>query len=149
MVLIADQFKLSNTLEAIQKYEAEEQNYRKKLLSAEFAEELRKENKFLRHNPTVKGTIVLRLRWPSITPCTVSEFENIVKDVFPELFHYVHLLKVESGSVVMTMCAPQHVTATLVVMAKRRTYLKDIGVTWLTIGDERIIEVIQLYVSHR
>ena len=40
LVAIVDRFKLSDALTAIKVYEVEEKNYRKKLLSATFAQEL-------------------------------------------------------------------------------------------------------------
>ena len=137
---IANEFKLNDALDVIKAYEFEEENYRKKLSGYQFAKELQEESEFLSHHPTTKGTIVLRLNWSSVNPLTVSEFEKIIKEVFSELTCYIHLLKVEPGSIIVTMCAPEQVTGALIALANNKlAYLKGIGVAWLTIGDNIII----------
>ena len=134
---IAEKFNLEGGYKVIQKYEEAKENYRRLLTSSALAEELRKESKF---PPNIKGTIILRLKWSSVKQLTVSEFENIIKEVFSELTCYIHLLKVEPGSIIVTMCAPERVVGALIALAKKRiAYLKDIGVTWLVIGDDTII----------
>ena len=144
LVDIANEFKLNDALNVIQVYEFEEENYRKKLSGYQFATELQKENEYLSHHPTTKGTIVLRLRWSSVNPLTVSEFEKIIKEVFSDFYCYIHVLKVELGSIIVTMCVPERVIGALTALAKKRiAYLKDIGVTWLTIGDVIIINDIE------
>ena len=140
LVDIANEFKLNDALDVIKAYEIEEEKYRKKLSGYQFAKELQEESKFLSHHPTTKGTIVLRLNWSSVNPLTVSEFEKIIKEVFSELTCYIHLLKVEPGSIIVTMCAPEQMVGALIALARKRiAYLKDIGVTWLVIGDDTII----------
>ena len=142
LVAIVDHFKLSDALTAIKAYETEEQIYRKKLLSSTFAQELRKEAESIGRNPTVKNTITLHLNWSSPQSFTIKEFENIVKDVFSDLFQYIHIIKVEVGSVIVTMYAPDFVMRALIVMAKTKLqYLFDIGITLLQIGDEIILDL--------
>ena len=141
---IANEFKLDDVVDVIIAYEFEEKNYRKKLSGYQFAKELQEESEFLSHHPTTKGTIVLRLNWSSVNPLTVSEFEKIIKEVFSDFFRYIHLLKVEPGSIIVTMCAPEQVVGALTALAKKRVaYLTDVGVTWLTIGDVIIINDIE------
>ena len=142
LVAIVDHFKLSDALTAIKAYETEEQIYRKKLLSSTFAQELHKEAESIGRNPTVKNTITLHLNWSSPQSFTIKEFENIVKDVFSDLFQYIHIIKVEVGSVIVTMYAPDFVMRALIVMAKTKLqYLFDIGITLLQIGDEIILDL--------
>ena len=137
LVAIVDRFKLSDALTAIKAYEVEEQNYRKKLLSTTFAQELQKEVELTGRNPNLKSTITLHLNWSSPESFTVKEFEKIVKDVFSDLSQYIHIIKVEAGSIIVTMCAPELVIEALTAMAKTRLpYLFDIGVILLKIGDE-------------
>ena len=138
---LAQKFNLQDSEKIIQDYEIAKENYRRLLISSSFADELRKESQFLSNT---KGIIVLRLKWPSVKSLTVFEFENIIKEVFSELYCYIHLLKVEPGSIIATMSAPERVTGALIALAKRSiTYLRDIGVTWLTIGDTLIINDIE------
>ena len=141
LVAIVDHFKLSDALTAIKVYEVEEQNYRKKLLSTTFAKELQKEVELTGRNPTLKSTITLHLNWSSPESFTVKEFEKIVKDVFSDLSQYIHIIKVEAGSIIVTMFAPESVMGTLTAVAKTRVpYLIDIGVILLQIGDEIILD---------
>ena len=141
LVAIVDRFKLSDALTAIKTYEVEEQNYRKKLLSTRFAQELQKEVELTGRNPTVKSTITLHLNWSSPENFTVKEFEKIVKDVFSDLSQYIHVIKVEAGSIIVTMCAPELVIEALTAMAKTRLpYLFDIGVILLQFGDKVILD---------
>ena len=141
LVAIVDRFKLSDALMLIRAYEVEEQNYRKKLLSTTFAEELQKEIELTGRNPNLKSTITLHLNWSSPENFTVKEFEKIVKDVFSDLSQYIHIIKVEAGSIIVTMCAPESIIEALIVMAKTRLpYLLDIGVILLQIGDEVILD---------
>ena len=142
LIAIVDHFKLSDALTAIKAYETEEQLYRKKLLSSTFAQDLRKEAELSGRNFTVKNTIILHLNWSSPQSFTIKEFENIVKDVFSDLFQYIHIIKVEAGSIIVTMYAPELVMRALIVMAKTKLqYLFDIGITLLQIGDEIILEL--------
>ena len=144
LVDIANGFKLIDALDVIHTYEMEEENYRKKLSGYKFAEELKEENEFLSHNPTTKSTIILRLKWSSANSLRVSEFESTIKDVFSELYAYIHILKVESGSIIVTMYAPERVVGALIALAKNKVmYLKNIGATWFTIGDVVIINEIE------
>ena len=141
LVAIVDCFKLSDALTAIKTYEVEEQIYRKRLLSTTFAQELQKEVELTGRNPTLKRTITLHLNWSSPENFTVKEFEKIVKDVFSDLSKYIHIIKVEAGSIIVTMCAPELVIEALSIMSKTRLpYLFDIGVIMLQIGDEIILD---------
>ena len=142
LLRIAEKFNIANAFKVIQAYEVEEENYRRILNSSKLAEELRRETKQLSCHPsTAQNTIILKLRWslPLETP-TISDFESVIKEVFFELFSYIHLLKVEPGSIIVTMCAPEQMAGALTALAKKRiVYLKDSGVTWLVIGDDTII----------
>ena len=141
LVAIVDRFKLSDALTAIKAYEFEEEIYRKKLLSTTFAQELQKEVELTGHNPTVKCTVTLHLNWSSPESFTVKEFEKIVKDVFSDLSQYIHIIKVEAGSIIVSMFAPESVMGALSVMSKTRLlHLLDIGVILLQIGDEVILD---------
>lgn len=141
LLRIAEKFNLVDGLKVIQSYEAEEENYRKILASSTLAEELKKENELLNCNSSTASTIILKLRWQSVKPLTVSEFEAIIKEVFSELYCFVHLLKVESGSIVVTMCAPEQVIAVLIKLAEMKTtYLKEKGVQYLAIADNIVIK---------
>ena len=141
---IAKNFKL-DAYEVIQEYEAEEENYRKLLSSSTLASELQKENELLHQNLSHTKRIILKLQQWSRPPApTVDEFREIIDEVFFDLGDLLHLLKVEPGSIIVTMIAPERVTGTLIALAKRKiAYLKDIGVTWLTIGDTLIINDIE------
>ena len=141
LVAIVDRFKLSDALTAIEAYEVEEQIYRKKLMSAAFAQELQEEIKLSGYTPTVKCTITLHLNWSSPESFTIKEFEKIVKDVFSDLSQYIHIIKVEAGSIIVIMCAPESVIGALSAMAKSSLlYLLDTGVIFLQIGDEIILD---------
>ncbi|XP_019852755.1 PREDICTED: uncharacterized protein LOC109582480 [Amphimedon queenslandica] len=138
---LAQKFSLPGGDEIIQEYEFAKENYRRLLTSSSFADKLRKESQF---PSNAKGIIILWLRLPSVKSLTVFEFENIIKKVFSELYCYIHLLKVEPGSIVATLCGPERVTGELIALAKKSiAYLRDIGVTWLTIGDTLIINDIE------
>ena len=138
---IAGHFTLSDVLTAIKEYEFEEKIYRKKLLSSTFAQELKKEVELTGRNPTLKNTITLRLNWASPESFTVKEFEKIVKDVFSDLSRYFYIIKVEAGSIIVTMCAPESEMGKLVVLAKTKLqYLLKIGAILLKIGDEVILD---------
>ena len=63
-MLIVCYFKFSDAETAIQAYETEEQNYRKKL-STTFAQEIQKEVELIGHNPTIEHYIDLKLKWSS------------------------------------------------------------------------------------
>ncbi|XP_019852753.1 PREDICTED: uncharacterized protein LOC109582478 [Amphimedon queenslandica] len=135
---LAKRFNLQDGERIIQEYEFAKENYRRLLTSSSFADELRKESQF---PSNAKGIIVLKLKWPSVKSLTVLEFENIIKEVFSELYCYMHLLKVEPGSIIATLCAPEKVTGALVALAKRSiVYLNDIRVTWLKIGETSVID---------
>ena len=138
---IVDYFKLSDALTAIQQYETAEQNYRKKLLSASFAKELKKEAELLIRNPTPECTIALKLKWSSNNDLTVKEFERVVKNLFLEYSQYIHIYNVGTGCIFVTMCAPRVLMGALVKMAKTRlSYLYDNGVILLQIGDKVILD---------
>ena len=141
IIFMTNHFKLSNALIAIQMYDYKEQNYRKKLLSTTFAEELKEEAKLIGRNPIPDCTIALKLKWPSIENCTVKEFEKIIKNLFLDYSQYIHLFKVDDGGCIfVTMCAPKPLMAALVKIAKTKLpYLLDIGVILLQIGDEVIL----------
>lgn len=141
LILIVDYFKLSDALTTIQQYETDEQNYRKKLLSASFAKELKKEAELLSRSPTQGCTIALKLKWSSNNNFTVKEFERVVKNLFLEYSQYIHIYNVGTGCIFVTMCAPRVLMGALVKMAKTRlSYLYDIGVILLQIGDEVILD---------
>ena len=141
LVLIVDYFKLSDARTAIQQYEADEQNYRKKLLSTSFAKELKKEAELLNRNPTPECTIALKLKWSSTNNFTVKEFERVVKNLFLEYSQYIHIYNVGTGCIFVTMCAPKVLMGALAKMAKTRLlYLHNTGVILLQIGDEVILD---------
>ena len=141
LVLIADHFKLPAALKAIREYDIDEQNYRKKLLSSTFAQELQMEAELIGRNPTPESTITLKLNWSSNDSLTVKEFEKIVRTLFSDYFLYIHICKVDEGCIFVTMCTPKPLMAALVKMAKTRLpYLLDIGVILLQIGDEVILD---------
>ena len=145
LLRIAEKFNLADGFKVIEDYETEEENYRKLLSSSTLASELQKENELLRQNLVHTKTIVLKLqRWPRPPAPTVVEFLEIIKDVFADLGDVIHLLKVEAGSIIATMCAPERAIGALIVLAKMKiAYLKDIGVTWLVIGGIIIISDIE------
>ena len=145
LLRIAEKFNLPDAFKVIQQYEAEEDNYRKLLSSSTLASELQRENELLHQNFSRTKKIVLRLqRWARPPAPTVAEFQEIIKDVFADLGDLLHLLKVEPGSIIVTMIAPERVIGALIALAKRSiAYLRDIGVTWLTIGDTLIINDIE------
>ena len=70
-MLIVRYFKFSDAETAIQAYETEEQNYRKKLLSTTFAQEIQKKVGLIGHNPTTEHYIDLKLKWSSNDSVTV------------------------------------------------------------------------------
>ena len=137
---IVSHFKLSDALTAIQEYEVEKDNYRKKLLSATFTQELKKEAELIGRNPTPECTITLKLNWTKSEHSTVKEFERVIKNLFLNYSKYIHVYKVSEGCIFVTMCAPKPLMGALVKMAKTRLpYLLDIGVILLQIGDEVIL----------
>ena len=141
LVRIISHFKLTSALTAIQEYEIEKESYRKKLLSATFAQELMKEAELIGRNPTSDCTIALKLKWARDEPSTVKEFEIEIKNLFLDYSQYIHLYKVDEGCVFVTMCAPKPLMGALVKMTKTRIpYLLDIGVILLQIGDEVILD---------
>ena len=141
LIIISQHFNLTDALIAIQEYEVEEQNYRKRLLSATFAQELKKEAELLSRNPTPECTISLKVKWSSTNHFTVKEFEKIVKNLCLDYSQYIHLCEVVEGCIFATMCAPKPLMGALVTMAKTRLpYLLDIGVILLQIGDEVILD---------
>ena len=140
-MLLADYFKLPNALKAIQAYEVEEQNYRKKLLSAEFTRQLKAETKLIGCNPSPECTITLKLKWSRATSTTVKEFELIIQNLFFDNSQYIHLCEAVEGCILATLCAPKPLMESLVKMAKTRLlYLLNIGVILLQIGDEIILD---------
>ena len=141
LVAIVDHFKLSDALTAITAYEIEEQIYRKKLLSSTFAQELKKEVELTGRDSTLKNTITLHLNWSSPESFTVREFEKIVRDVFSDLSRYFYIIKVEAGSIIVTMCVPESEIEKLIVLAKTKLqYLLNIGAIFLKIGNEVILD---------
>ena len=139
--LIADHFKLSDALGVIQDYKIHEQNYRKKLMSATFAKELKEEVELLSRNLIPECTITLKLKWSRAKPSTVKEFEIVINNVFLDYSQYIHIYEVAEGCVIVTMHAPKPLMGALVKMAKiRLSYLLDIGVILLQIGDEVILD---------
>ena len=121
LLRIAEKFKIADGFKVIQAYEAEEDNYRRILTSSTLAEELRRETEQLRCHPsTAKSTIILKLRWSPVETPTVSDFECVIKEVFFELYSYIHVLKVEPGSIIVTMCAPEQVVGALTALAKKK-----------------------------
>ena len=141
LIHIVDHFKLSDALIAIQQYQTDEQNYRKKLLSATFAKELENEAELLIRNPTPECTIALKLKWSSNDNFTVKEFERVVKNLFLEYSQYIHICNVGTGCIFVSMCAPKVLMENLVKMAKTRLpYLHNAGVILLQIGDIVILE---------
>ena len=145
LLRISEKFNLLDGFKVIQEYEGEEENYRKLLSSSTLASELQRENELLHKNLSRTKRIVLRLqRWSRPPAPTVAEFREVIKNVFADLGDLLHLLEVKEGSIIATLIAPERVTGALIALAKRSiTYLKDIGVTWLTIGDTLIINDIE------
>ena len=141
LMLIADHFRLSDAIRAIRVYEFHKQNYRKKLLSTAFAQELKREVELMNRHPTQECTIFLKLKWSRAKRSTVKEFEIVVKNVFLDYSQYIHLRKVDEGCIFVTMCAPIALIGALVKVAKTRlSYLLDIGVIMLQIGNEIILD---------
>ena len=141
LMLIANHFKLSDAIRAIQAYEFEQQNYRRKLLSTAFAQELKREVELMNRHPTQECIIFVKLKWSRAEHSTVKEFEIVVKNVFLDYSQYIHLCKVDEGCIFVTMCAPTPLLSALVKVAKTRlSYLLDIGVIMLQIGDEIILD---------
>ena len=141
LILIGNHFKLSDTIEAIHAYELEEQSYRKKLLSSAFAQDLMREAKIMDRHPTPDCTISLKLKSSRANYLTVKEFEIVVNNVFLDCSPYIHVCKVGEGCIFVTMCAPKPLMEVIVKMAKTRlSYLHDIGVILLQIGDEIILD---------
>ena len=141
LLYITDHFKLNDALAAIQLYELEKQNYREKLLSTTFAQELKREVELLGHNPTPECTITLKLKWSRAKPYTVKEFEIVINNVFLDYSRYIHLYEVAEGCIFVTMYAPKPLMGALVKIAKTRLlYLLDIGAILLQIGDEVILD---------
>ena len=140
--LIVDHFKLSDAaLTAIEAYEIEEQNYRKKLLSAKFAEELNSKAKLLGCDSIPECTIALKLKWSSTNCFTVKEFDKIIKNLFSHFSKYICICTVDEGCILVTMCAPKPLMGALVKMGKTRLpYLLGIGAILLQIGDEIILD---------
>ena len=94
LVEIVSHFKLTNALKAIQEYEIEKENYRKKLLSATFAQELKKEVELIGRNPTSDCTIALKLDWARDEPSTVKEFEREIKILFLDYSQYIQIFDI-------------------------------------------------------
>ena len=135
---VAENFKLVEAQEFIQAYREQEENYRKKLNDFAFAAELQKENDLLKHQKR-ESNIILKLKRPQ--PPTISEFEKVLKEVFHKLYEYIHIRKVDPGSIIVKMWAPERVIKALIKMAKdKETYLRDFGATKLTIGETIIFD---------
>ena len=135
---IAENFKLDEAQELIQAYREQEEKYRKRLNDSAFAAELQKENDLLKHQKR-ESNIILKLRRPQ--PPTISEFENVLIEVFHKLYEYIHICKVDPGSIIVRMWAPEQVIKALITMAKdKETYLRDFGATKLTIGETIIFD---------
>ncbi|XP_019859154.1 PREDICTED: uncharacterized protein LOC109587358 [Amphimedon queenslandica] len=145
LLRIAEKFNLPDGFKVIQEYKAEEENYRKLMSSSTLASILQEQHELLHQNLSRTKKIILKLqRWARPPSPTVAEFHEVVKDVFADLGDLIHLLEVRPGSIIVTMIAPERVTGALIALAKRSVgYLKDIGVTWLTIGDTLIINDIE------
>ena len=140
---IAEKFKLPECFKLIQTYEIEKENYRRKFENSALAKELQKENENF-NSSSYQCTIVLRLRWSQVRPLTVLEFKEIIKAVFHNLGDFIHLLKVEPGSIIVTMCAPNEVQQSLIAQAEEKIkFLRGIGVNKLTIGSTVIIDSIE------
>ena len=141
LIVIDNHFKLSGTIEAIQAYELEEQSYRKKLLSTTFAQDLKREAELMGRHPTQDCTIFLKLKSSRANYLTVKEFEIVINNVFLDCSPHIHVCKVGEGCIFVTMCAPKPLMGVLVKVATTRlSYLHDIGVILLQIGDEIILD---------
>ena len=141
IILIGTHFELSGTIEAIQAYELEEQSYRKKLLSTAFAQDLKREAELMDRYPTPDCTISLKLKSSRANYLTVKEFEIVINNVFLDCSPHIHVCKVGEGCIFVTMCAPKPLMGVLVKVATTRlSYLHDIGVILLQIGDEIILD---------
>ncbi|XP_019863176.1 PREDICTED: uncharacterized protein LOC109592045 [Amphimedon queenslandica] len=145
LLRIAEKFNLPDGFKVIREYKVKEDDYHKILSSSSLASELQRENELLCQNLSHTKKIIIKLRGWSRPPApTVAEFQEVIKNVFADLGDLLHILKVESGSIIVTMCTPERVTGALIALAKRKiAYLKDIGVSSLTIGDTLIINNIE------
>ena len=150
LTVISNHFKLSGTIEAIRAYELEEQSYRKKLLSSAFAQDLMREAELMDRYPTPDCTISLKLKSSRANYLTVKEFEIVINNVFLDCSPHIHVCKVGEGCIFVTMCAPKPLMGVLVKMAKTRmSYLLNIGVILLKIGDEVILDKREKEVSNK
>ena len=86
------------------------------------------------------------MKWSKAEEATVSEFEEVIKDIFEELTCYIHLLQVIPGSVIFKLWAPSYVIESLVRLAKyKHNLLAEIGVLSLTIGKTNIYKVDNIF----
>ena len=143
---IADRYNLREAKEIIENYKLDEENYRRKLLHSSFTTELKTEIDEIICNPSIQETIILKLKWSKAEEATISEFEEVIKDIFEELTCYLHLLQVIPGSVIFKLWAPHCVVESLVRLATyKRNLLAEIGVLSLTIGKTIIYEVYNIF----
>ena len=141
LVQIVSHFKLAGAQMAIQEYEIEKQKYCRELLSASFAQEVKKEVELMGRNPTPDCTIALKLKWARAKPTTVKEFEIVIKNLFLEYSQYIHICDVAEGCIFITMCAPKSLVEAILKKTKTRLpYLLNVGLIMLKIGHEVILD---------
>ena len=146
LVQIVNHFKLPDAQIAIQEYEIEKQNYCNDLLSASFAQEVKKEAELIGRNPTPGCIIALKLKWAKAKPSTVKEFEVVIKNLFLDYSQYIHICDVAEGCISFTMCAPKSLIEAILKIARTRLpYLLDIGLIKLQIGNEVIMSEKEVY----
>jgi hypothetical protein len=139
---IANNYKLHDHLiiAIINIYEIDQELFHLKLSSAKFAEMLVKEVELTGRDPKATETTIEVKLSQAYKPLTVSEFKEILDEVFQEFARYIHVLGAKDGCVCVTLYAPKAVMGALVAMGKRHIpYLIDAGVISLIIGGKTII----------
>jgi hypothetical protein len=141
LVDITNRFRLPpDVITSIQAFEETKKLFHLKLTSADFAKNL---VALTEHNPAETITMKLNIL-PQEKELTVVEFETIINEVFSDLAHYIYPLQVKTGCVCVTLYAPKPVIGALIVMARKRiSYLHDIGVILLIIGEVTIIDNVE------
>ena len=74
------------------------------MLSAIFAQQLKKETGILGYNSTPECTIPITLKWSGAIPSTVKDFEVVIKSLFIDYSQYIHIQKVDKCCVFVTLC---------------------------------------------
>lgn len=138
---VAKEFQIEEAFEIIATYTDHIEKGHQNVMDKRFAKELRQEAERMDRHPHFKMTINLKVYWARDNT-TISEFQDLILHLFGNLTRHIHLTCVLEGCIHFVCRAhPMYAAAMIEEARKKLAGMKKMGVMWLTIGDETVLDL--------